>query len=151
MTTTATRGFWLSGLLALGFLAVALLALPRGGLPRSDRQDAADAYGKLPLSFVPNAGQTDARVHYYAQAGGRSAFFTKDKAVFSFAGGKRGVALDLRFLGASPSARLVAERQREGRVNYLGGSKRHTGLHTYGQVTYRDLWPGIDLTFRGAA
>ena len=150
MTTTATRGSWISGLIALGFLVIALMTLTHGGPVVPDRQATTDAYANLPLSFVPNAGQTDPSVRYYAQAGGRSFYFTKDKAVFSFAGRKRGVALDLRFLGASPSAKLVADQQRKGTVNYLSGSERHTGLHTYGQVTYRNLWPGIDMSFRGA-
>ena len=37
------------------------------------------AYAKLPLAFVPNAGQLDRHVRYAAQAGGSSFFFTMPK------------------------------------------------------------------------
>jgi hypothetical protein len=60
------------------------------------------------------------------------------------------MAIGLRFLGAE--AEPEGTRQLPGRVNYLVGrdpAKWRTGLHTYGEVVYRDLWPGIDLAFRG--
>src|SRR5215208_996822 len=40
-------------------------------------REAIDAYGKLPLSFVPNEGQTDKAVRYYAQGAGYGFFFTE--------------------------------------------------------------------------
>jgi hypothetical protein len=111
---------------------------------------AAAAYQKLPLSFIPNAGQTDRSVRYYAQGAGFGFYFTKDKAVLAFPKGKRGVALDLRFLGANPNVKLQAQRRGPGTVNYLLGVHHHTGLPTYRQVSYRELWPGIDMVFRGS-
>ena len=107
-------------------------------------QKAFETYGKLPLAFVPNAGQTDPRVRYSAQAGGASFYFTPSEAVFAFANGKQGLALRLDFLGANPSpdSRGAAG---SGQVNYL--------LETPGEVAHqlptyrgrlRDLWPGID-------
>ncbi len=55
-------------------------AVPAGpapaGLSPAGSGQALDAYGKLPLSFVPNAGQTDQSVRYYAQGSGFSFFFT---------------------------------------------------------------------------
>ena len=41
-----------------------------GALRSPSQQQAADAYAKLPVSFVENRGQTDARVRYYAQGNG---------------------------------------------------------------------------------
>ena len=112
------------------------------------------AHAKLPLSFVPNAGQIDRRVHYYAEGPGYGFYFTPGEAVLSLVRGQRGVALGLRFLGSSPWARIEGRRRRAGRVNYLLGndpSRWHTGLPTYGRVVYRDLWPGVELAFRGGA
>jgi hypothetical protein len=111
-----------------------------------------EAYGKLPLVFVPNRGQTDARVRFSAQAGGASFWFAPGEAVFAFAKETQGVNLRLRFLGADPAATVAGARLGPGKVNYLLGndpSKWHSGLPTYGEVVYRDLWPGIDLAFRG--
>lgn len=120
-------------------------------------QNVHDAYGKLPLAFVPNAGQTDARVRFSAQAGGASFHFTQEEAVFAFRKGSLsptgGIVLRLSFLGGNPETRIEGQGLGPGKVNYLIGSdpsQWRTGLPTYGQVVYRDLWPGIDLVFRGA-
>ena len=53
-------------------------------------QEALDAYEKLPLSFIPNEGQTDKAVRYYAQGAGYSFFFTHKGATLSFADGEGG-------------------------------------------------------------
>src|SRR5436309_14757328 len=106
------------------------------------------AYAKLPLAFVPNAGQLDRRVRYAAQAGGSSFFFTRTEAVLALTKGKRGVALRLGFLGANPAPAIARARPGTGRVNYLLGSdpaRWHTNLPTYGEIVYRELWPGADL------
>jgi hypothetical protein len=157
MSARATRGSWLSGLIALGLLAVALAVAnlpPPTAVPSlgSASQHAVGAYEKLPLSFVPNAGQTDPSVRYYAQASGRAFYFTPDRAVFSFSERNRSVALDLRFMGRSPKARLQALHRGSGEVSYMPGSdpqRWHTGLPTYKEIVYRELWPGIDMVFRG--
>jgi hypothetical protein len=113
------------------------------------RRRARDAYQKLPLSFVPNAGQTNRSVRYYAQGNGFGFYFTPDKTVLSFTKGGKGAALHLIPLRASASAKLEADQRGPGRVNYLVGSKRHTNLPTYQEIAYRELWPGIDMVFRG--
>ncbi|WP_217697922.1 Ig-like domain-containing protein, partial [Sinomonas mesophila] len=110
---------------------------------------ALEAYGKLPLSFVANAGQTDEGVRYYAQGAGFGFFFTEDKAVLSLSKGDRGHALELGFLGSSPDATLEVSEPAPGTVNYLAAGENHTNLPTYKQVVYRGLWPGIDMIFAG--
>jgi Beta-propeller repeat len=151
-------------LLAAGCVVVAgVVSGAAGARVASDgRQDAgaatlqtkagADAYGALPLALVPNQGQLDPRVRFSAQAGAASFFFSEREAVVAFAGKKKGVALRLRFPGASPDVVVGGERQAPGRVNYLLGAdpeKWRTNVPTYGEVRYRGLWPGIDLVFRG--
>jgi hypothetical protein len=113
------------------------------------RQQAADMYGKLGLSFVPNRGQTDKSVRYYVQGAGHAFYFTPRKAVLTFRKKEKGVALQLTPLGASPGARLAVGERGPGKVNYLVGAERHRNLPTYRQLTYRNLWPGVDLSFRG--
>ena len=113
--------------------------------------EARQAYREQPLSFVPNRGQTDPQVRYHAQAPGLDLFLTDRKAVVALTKGKRGAALELRFVGANPHARLEPRAKGASKVNYLTGSVRETAIPTYAQVAYRDLWPGIDMVFRGAA
>ena len=156
-------------LLGPALVAVAMTALLNSGAtpglsapPAADaaapasagsEQAALDAYGKLPLAFVPNRGQADARVRFSAQAGGASFSFTQKAAVLTLAKGKKAVALQLAFLGANPKPLIEGRRAGPGRVNYLLGNdpaKWQTNLPTYGEVVYRELWPGIDMVFRGA-
>jgi hypothetical protein len=86
--------------------------------PQMSENEALDAYGKLPLSFIPNEGQTDEAVRYYAQGAGYGFFFTKEGAMLSFAEGKaHGHALALDFLGADPGATLEAQERLSGEVN----------------------------------
>jgi hypothetical protein len=113
------------------------------------REDAASAYRKLPLSFIPNEGQIDKGVRFYAQGPHHAFYFTRREAVLSFARGARGMALHLSPLGANPNARLEVSDRGSGKVNYLVGSERHPNLPTYRRLTYRELWPGIDMVFRG--
>jgi Beta-propeller repeat len=147
-----------ASLVALGFLAIVLAVLPQqGALPDPTQalsRDTSVSYAQPPLSFIPNRGQTDESVRYYAQGAGFGFYFTDDKAVLSFEKGGHGQALQLRFLGASANATLRPRHQGAGTVNYLRGDdprKWQTGLPTYGQLAYQKLWPGVDMFIRGAA
>jgi hypothetical protein len=130
----------------LAVLSIALIAWRPFVAPQPASDEPA---GGLPLSFVPNAGQTHPQVKYTAQGAGYAFHFTDDKAVVALTEGKRGVALHLTPLGASRDARLVAGDRQAGKVNYITSAVRKTGLPTYGTITYRELWPGIDMVFRG--
>jgi hypothetical protein len=122
---------------------------PSSSVPAAAERRVTRAYANLPLSFIPNAGQTDRSVRYYAKGAGYGFYFTDHKAVVALQRGDRGQALELRFLGANPKAEPIAADRGTGRVNYLAGLERHTDLPTYGRLVYRDLWPGIDMVFRG--
>jgi hypothetical protein len=122
---------------------------PPVNVPAKAEQRATHAYDKLPIAFVPNRGQTDKSVRYYAQGAGHAFYFTPDKAVLTFTKKEKSVALHLRPLGASPSTRLVASERAPGKVNYLIGSEHHRNLPTYRELAYRNVWPGVDLVFRG--
>ena len=117
------------------------------------KEEALDAYEKLPLSFVANEGQTNEAVRYYAQGAGYGFFFTQGGATLSFADGEgRGHALCLDFPGADPDATLAARERLSGEVNYLVGddpTKWRQGLPTHGELLYGGLWPGIDMAVRG--
>jgi hypothetical protein len=111
--------------------------------------DETSTYPRLPLSFVPNQGQADARALYSAQAGGASLHFTRDRVAITLEGKDKAHALHLRFLGANPSPTLTGEDRQKGRVNYFTANASQTNIPTYGELRYRNLWPGIDLAFRG--
>ncbi len=109
------------------------------------------AYGQLPLTFVPNRGQTDASVHYSGRAAGLELSFTSQEVVMAL-GGPHDAELALRFVDANPEACIDGQQEAPGKVNYLLGddpSRWRTGLRSYAAVRYRELWPGIDVVFRG--
>ncbi|MGH2675840.1 MAG: SBBP repeat-containing protein, partial [Actinomycetota bacterium] len=112
-----------------------------------------EQFERLPLSFIENRGQTDPRAGYYLHGGETSVYFTEGglRLGLEDAGGtaqRWNLALD--FVGARPTApRGVAKAP--GVVSYFKGDREdwHTALPTYSRVAYRDLWPGIDLTYSG--
>ncbi len=58
--------------------------------------------------------------------------------------------VDIRFLGANPNPEIVAESPSSDVLNYYNtgtGESGVLGVHHYGKVTYKNLYPGIDLEF----
>jgi hypothetical protein len=55
------------------------------GAPKT-QASALDSYGKLPLTFEPNHGQTDARVKFLSRTGAYSIFLTANEAVLTLPG-----------------------------------------------------------------
>ncbi|MEO6457434.1 MAG: SBBP repeat-containing protein, partial [Chloroflexia bacterium] len=128
-------------------------------------------FGKLPLSFEPNMGQTSDQVRYLVHAKGGTFFFTPSEVVLALmtsekeayktiTGSETDVAPEvtnkhivrLRFDGANPSPDIKANETLPGRVNYLTGNEPsmwRTNLPTYAGVTYRKLYPGISLSYAG--
>jgi hypothetical protein len=53
----------------------------RGNIDRSTRARIERAYGKLPMRFEANEGQTDARVKFKSRGAGYAVFLTGDEAV----------------------------------------------------------------------
>src|SRR2546426_9326159 len=51
----------------------------------------AESYGKIPLSFEANRGQTDPRVKFLSRGSGYTLFLTGDEAVLSLRSQKPGV------------------------------------------------------------
>ena len=119
-------------------------------LPRSE----APEVGRLPLAFEANRGQTDARVDFLARGSGYTLFLTPNEAVMALQAGKdarRGV-LRMQLLGARSNADARPHDALAGKVNYLTGSdpaKWRTNIPTYGKVSYRDVYPGIDVVYYG--
>jgi Beta-propeller repeat len=154
---TQSHIFWnprhLLAVLALGVFALLVLLVPSSASAEPDGSD-------VPLSFTPNAGQTDDQVRYLAQGEGYAFFFTDEKAVLSFAkpagenqAASDALVLDLRFVGTSPAATLEARERAAGTLNRLPGERSEwkTSIPTYEELVYRDLWAGIDMVIRGAA
>jgi hypothetical protein len=90
-------------LLALGFAAVFAPhstgeSIQWPNIPQTEKPAGpapGNAYGRLPLSFELNQGQTDARVKFLARGHGYALFLTDNAAVFSFSETKTAVHMRL--------------------------------------------------------
>ena len=158
-------------------------AVPSGVAASEDSFVSADAatrerveagLGKLPLYFVENRGQIDARAAYYVQGSTTSVYFTKTGIVYALRGTEGGVghlrqasatpadpgngdgrghAIRLDFEGANPDVKLEGRQRTAAVVSYFKGrpSEWQTGLPSFGRIVYEELWPGIDLVYEGVA
>jgi hypothetical protein len=108
---------------------------------------AGNTYGKLPLSFEPNQGQTDTRVKFLARVPGYALFVTSDEAVFA---GRDGSVERMKLIGANRKMRVEPLDRQPGISNYFIGndpSKWRTNIPNYGRFALREVYPGIDLVF----
>ncbi|MGH9352836.1 MAG: SBBP repeat-containing protein, partial [Terriglobia bacterium] len=114
-------------------------------------------YDKVPLSFEPNRGQTDARVKFLAHGPRYTLFLTGDAAVLapSSCAPQAKTArcwVRMQLLGANPSPMSRALRQLPGRSSYFLGSGPgawHTGIPHFARAAFNDVYPGISLTYYG--
>ncbi len=134
---------------------------------KAAKAKAQEAYGQLPMGFEQNGGQTDARVDYLARGQGFSLFLTPSQSVLSLqrqpspasksdAQGKTTDAapavLGMNLVGADPAAARVTTNALPGKSNYFIGSdpqQWQTDLPVFGQVAYKNVYPGIDVDYHG--
>jgi hypothetical protein len=112
------------------------------------------AYGKLPISFEANHGQTDAQVDFLSRGSCYSLFLTSTAAVAVLRNGTSGGSSMLRMelVGGNPKAEVEGQEALPGKSNYFIGNdptQWHTEIPTYGRVKYGNVWPGIDLAYHG--
>lgn len=122
----------------------------------------AVSYGKVPLSFEPNEGQTDARVKFLSHGSGYSLALMEGEVVLNLErqqagipGGRPELSVDtlrMKLVGANSSIAAAGAELLPGVVSYFIGNDHrrwHTGIATYGKVNYAQVYPGVDLVFYG--
>ena len=113
--------------------------------------DVRREYGALPLSFEPNVGQAAAGVQFIARGTTYSAAFESNSVVMTPREG--GSPVTMRLEGAAAHPAITGGNQLSGVVNYLIGRNRaawHTNVPTFADVTYHDVYPGIDMVWHGS-
>jgi uncharacterized protein (TIGR03437 family) len=126
--------------------------LPASSASRQQERDlaAAETFGKIPLSFEENRGQTDPRVAYLARGRDVALFLTASEAVLT----SRKDTVRMRWPGANGNPEIHGIDKSEARSNYLIGSdprKWVTGVPSFSGVRYGDVYPGVDLVFHGSS
>jgi hypothetical protein len=108
--------------------------------------------------FIENQGQWDPQVAYTARKQGMIAWLLRDGITFQFE--KRiapdqaqGVTLQMTFENASEWVSLVGEEKQLCEHNFFIGNDRaqwRSGVPSYAQVVYLDLYDDVDLRVRDA-
>ena len=171
-------GLALAGLPDQGALHTSATAVSGAAMVGSDQAATARlkaASGRLPLSFVPNAGQMDPTVRFQVRSAGATLFFTSNEIVLSLPTRSTDIPPEIRFSpagarspqptagdpramvrlvfeSANPATEIQGENPLPGTVNYFSGNDPkhwYTNLPTYAGIAYRQLYPGIDLHYDG--
>ena len=127
----------------------------------SAKEKTAERFGRLPLSFERNAGQTDEAVKFLSCGSGYSLFLTPSEAVLRFrksgatdldANVHEGSVVRLKMAGAAAAPQVKGVDELPGKVNYFVGNdqdKWRPNVPTYRKVQYKDVYPGIDVVYYG--
>ena len=136
-----------------------------------EKSRIAEAYGKLPLRFEANRGETDRGVKFIARGSRYTLLLTPNEAdlVLSKTSAKakpqdaipdrasRQAAVSttvvrIKLAGGNPQAQVSAANELPGKTNYLIGSdssKWLTNVPSYARVQAHDVYPGIDVAYYG--
>lgn len=149
--------------------------IPPTAPPAGKRAVVATQYGKLPLSFEVNEGQTDGRVRFFSRGSGYSLFLTENEAVIALrrasdaqraakkVSGRMtasprkeisvpGATIRMELAGTDGVLRPAGEEELPGKANYFIGNdpgKWRTNVPTYAKVRYAGVYPGVDLVYYG--
>jgi hypothetical protein len=121
-------------------------------------------YADLPVAFEPNLGQSDQSVRFLSRGAGMTAFFTDTEVVMLLHRSRKQqgdrwqsrkieqTVVRMKLLGANAPREARGLELLSGVSNYyLGNDPAHwqTGVPQYGRLSYRGVYPGIDLVCYG--
>jgi Beta-propeller repeat len=135
----------------------------------------AENFGKLPLSFEANKGQTEGRVKFLSRGRGYGLFLTSSEAVLALHHGKSkaqkskgqindprfwGVdpksqslsVLRLKLVGANPAIEITGLEELPGKSNYFIDNDPkvwRTDVPNFAKVQYKNVYSRVDLIYYG--
>ncbi|MCP5045809.1 MAG: hypothetical protein GY940_01455 [bacterium] len=101
-------------------------------------------FGKVPLYFIPNHGQVDQAVRFYAQTPDYNLWVTDNELVFDTA--------RLSFLNANKNTKIIPIKETNHRVNYFKGknpAQWQRNIPTSKAVLFKNIYDNIDLKIYG--
>ena len=126
-------------------------------------REILDRLAGAQIGFVENKGQAHRSALYVAQGPGYAFAFGREGVRLSLGrqpqgGASQGafataapLSIALGFVGANPRPEVELRGPAGARSDYLVGdrSRWRRGLASRREVVYRELWPGVDMAFRG--
>src|ERR1041384_1054459 len=125
----------------------------------------AENFGRLPLSFELNKGQTDKQVKFLSHGPGYDLFLTSTEAVLRVQKPRalqadkskdqdvrEGTVLRLKMLGVSATPQVEGQEELPGKIHYFIGNdpaKWRRNIPTYRKAHFKDIYPGIDVVYYG--
>ncbi len=108
-------------------------------------QPAHAGYGHVPMYFVENRGQFGGSARYVVRGPPFTGYFASAEVVFLAGGG----ALRISFQGANSTPAIEGMEPMVARINFLIGATGEwkTNLPAWNSITYRAVFPGIDLIY----
>ncbi len=125
------------------------LPRPEPGAPRDD------AYTSTPLRFEQTAGRAASGADFIARGAGYLVGLAADRVtlVVGPPSEKHRLAIGMRLIGASASARADGHREWSDTASHLIGNdarlKMAGGVQSFVEVEYADVYPGIDVVYYG--
>ncbi len=133
------------------------------------RVSIVESYGRVPLAFEANQGQTDPQVKFVSRGPGYGLFLTTSEAVLTLRRASRrepssprakaslqdekSAVLHMKLVGANATATQVSGKDElSSKSNYFIGNdpkKWRTNVRQYAKVRYANLYPGVDLVYYG--
>lgn len=140
------------------------------------RAQVGEAYGKLPLSFELNQGQTHPQVKFLSRGAGYQLFLTATESVLAFkkpcsycdeaaANGNKNnkkqagqreeqerAVLRVKLSGSNPAPQITGLDELPGKSNYIKGNDRtkwQQNVPNYQKVKYSQVYAGIDMIYYG--
>jgi hypothetical protein len=115
--------------------------------------EVLNAFGRLPLIFESNQGQTDPRVRFLAHGHGYGLYLTADQAVLTLRkSAAQTTVLRMKLARASADSLISGADELPGKSNYLIGndpSRWYRNVPQFARVRYHNVYPGIDLLYYG--
>ncbi len=138
-------------------------------LSQTAHASLSSGYGKLPLAFEPNQGQTDARVRFLTRGGGMTAFFTDSETALVLSRSERRdpealprerrepdkveqAVVRMKLVHGRAAGQVRGLEKLPGMSNYFIGNdpkKWRTDVPHYARIEYEGVYPGIDLVWYG--
>jgi hypothetical protein len=161
--------YYLKNSPAWGFLPLLLTGLLASTLPASGYAQASNSdppsnsnttnarvvedYGKLPMRFEANIGQTANQVKFMARGAGYTLYLLRGESVFVMSRPEsKPTMLRMRLINSNVHAEGRGVDELTGKVSYFIGNdptKWRANVPTYGRVRYTEVYPGIDVLYYG--